>query len=79
VIGALTTASTIRALAERHNVAYAPTTLDGWANDVTRLSGDEVTLDEIELLLLALLRAGHFDRPKALRLQAQHLREIHHG
>jgi hypothetical protein len=64
----------IRALAERHKIAYAETASDAWALDVTRLAGDDVTLDNIELLLIALLRAGHLSRPDALRLQVSYLR-----
>ena len=56
------TAGEILSLAERHGVAYTPT-----ANDVT--------LDEIELLLIELQRAGHLSRPEALKLQVNYLRE----
>jgi hypothetical protein len=62
-------------LAQQHGIAYAPTANDVWAHDVTRLADDDVTLDEIELLLLELQRAGHLSRPEALRLQANYLRE----
>ncbi len=69
------TASTIRALAEAHKIAYAETATDVWAHHVTQLAGDDVQLDEIELLLIALQRAGHLSRPDALRLQVTYLRE----
>jgi hypothetical protein len=68
-------AAVIRALAERHKVAYTPTPTDAWARQVTRLAGDDVQLDEIELLLIALQRAGHLSRPESLRLQVWYLRE----
>jgi hypothetical protein len=42
---------------------------------VTRLAGDDVHLDEIELLLVALKRAGHLSRPDALALQVRYLHE----
>ena len=68
-------AAAIRALAERHKVSYFPTEIDTWAQSVTRLAGDDVELDEIELLLIALQRAGHLSRPDALGLQVRYLRE----
>ena len=48
---------------------------DAWAHDVTHLADDDVTLDEIELLLIELQRAGHLSRPEALKLQVNYLRE----
>ena len=69
------TADEILSLAKRHGVAYTPTENDVWAHDVTRLADDDVTLDEIELLLIELQRAGHLSRPEALKLQVNYLRE----
>ena len=69
------TAADVRALAKRHQVAYTETATDAWARDVTRLADDDVSLDEIELLLIALQRAGHLSRPEALKLQVNYLRE----
>jgi hypothetical protein len=69
------TARAIISLAEQHGVTYRPTATDAWAQDVTRLADDEVALDDIELLLIALQRAGHLSRPEALRLQVNYLRE----
>ena len=69
------TAGEILSLAERHGVAYTPTANDAWAHDVTHLADDDVTLDEIELLLIELQRAGHLSRPEALKLQVNYLRE----
>ena len=68
-------ASSVRALAERWNITYVPTATDDWAHHVTRLAGDDVQLDEIELLLIALKRSGHLSRPDALALQVRYLRE----
>jgi hypothetical protein len=68
-------AAAILTLAKQHGVIYTPTAADAWANDVTRLADDSVALDEIELLLIALQRAGHLSRPEALRLQVNYLRE----
>jgi hypothetical protein len=61
-------------LAERHKIGYVETATDAWAHHVTRLAGDDVTLDKIELLLIALQRAGYLSRPDALRLQVSYLR-----
>ena len=69
------TADEILSLAKRHRVAYTPMANDAWAHDVTHLADDDVTLDEIELLLIELQRAGHLSRPEALKLQVNYLRE----
>lgn len=69
------TGQTIIHLAERHGVSYTPTAIDAWAREVTRLADDDVILDDVELLLIALQRAGHLSRPEALRLQVNYLRE----
>ena len=72
----MTTAAAIRALAEKRGVVYTQTATDVWAHHVTRLSDDEARPDEIELLLMALHRAGHLTRPEALQLQCDYLREL---
>ena len=69
------TAVHIRKLARKYHVAYVPTQRDKLAHHITRLAGDEVELDEIEQLLIALQRAGHLTRTEAVRLQASYLRE----
>ena len=69
------TGQTIIHLAERHGVSDKPTAMDTWADEITRLADDDVTLDEVELLLIALQRAGHLSHPEALRLQWNYLRE----
>lgn len=69
------TAAAIFALAKQHGVTYTQTANDVWAHDVTRLADDDVTLDEVELLLIELQRAGHLSRPEALKLQANYLHE----
>ena len=70
------TAATVLALAERHKVSLVETAGDIWAHHVTRLAGDDVQLDEIELLLIALQRSGHLSRPEALKLQVTYLSEV---
>jgi hypothetical protein len=69
------TAALIRKMAVRHQVSYTPTQSDLLANDITRLSGDAVKLDEIEYMLVALQRAGHITREELVHLQARYLRE----
>jgi hypothetical protein len=66
---------TILALAQRHRVSYQPTALDAWGEQITRLSGDDVSLDPNELLLLALERAGHIAGRDAVRLHAAYLHQ----
>lgn len=62
-------------MAKTHGVEYKKTRLDAWANDVTRLSGDDVELDEVELLLLALCRAGHLSGREMLEFQNEYKNE----
>jgi hypothetical protein len=69
------TAAHIRELARKHHVTYVRTQCDALANHMTRLAGDDVELDEVEQLLIALQRAGHLSRTEAGRLQATYLRE----
>jgi hypothetical protein len=45
------------------------------AHHITRLAGDDVELDEIEQLLIALQRSGHLSRAEMIQLQASYLRE----
>jgi hypothetical protein len=67
-------ANAIRALAEKHRVSYAETATDILGHHITRLSGDDVELDEPALLLLALERAGHITGSEAARLHGDYLR-----
>jgi predicted LPLAT superfamily acyltransferase len=69
------TAAIIRRMAEQHHVAYAQTEKDELARHMTRLAGDDVELDEVEQMLIALQRAGHLSRVELVRLQASYLRE----
>ncbi len=69
------TAALIRAMAAQHQVSYLPSESDRLANQITRLSGDVVELDEIEQLLIALQRAGHISRAQLVQMQARYLRE----
>ena len=70
------TAVQIEKLAERYDIVYRSTERDRFAHHVTRLAGDQVKLDPIEQMLIALQRAGRIDRAEMVRLQARYLREI---
>ncbi len=69
------TASVIRRLAERNNVAVSVSENDLVAHHITRLSGDDVMFDDVEQMVIALQRAGLLSRVQAVRLQARYLRE----
>lgn len=69
------TAARIRKMAREHHVAYVQTSRDALAHHITRLAGDDVQLDEIEQLLIALQRSGHLSRTEMVQLQAAYLRE----
>ena len=71
-----TTAAHIRDLAQKYRVAYVQTRNDTLAHHITRLAGDDVELDDIEQLLIALHRSGHLTRVEMVQLQASYLREI---
>lgn len=69
------TAARIRRMAEEYHVVYVLTSHDTLAHHITRLAGDDVHLDEIEQLLIALQRSGHLSRTEMVQLQAAYLRE----
>lgn len=71
----MSVAAHIRKMAEEYRVAYVHTARDALAHHVTRLAGDDVQLDEIEQLLIALQRSGHLSRIEMIELQAAYLRE----
>lgn len=70
------TAAHIRKMAYERHVAYVRTERDMLAHHITRLAGDDVELDEIEQLLIALQRSGHLSRAEMIQLQANYLREV---
>ncbi len=65
----------IIALARQHNVRYVRTPDDALANVVTRLADDDVPMDDVELLLLALERAGVVASADVVPLHVNYLRE----
>ena len=68
-------AARIRKMAQEYHVAYVGTQSDALAHHITRLAGDDVQLDEIEQLLVALQRSGRITRVEMVQLQASYLRE----
>jgi len=71
----LSAAAEIRALAAKHGVKPFRSQLDEWADAVTRLAGDDVQLDDIEELLIALSRAGVIDGETQMKLFGRYARE----
>lgn len=70
------TADQIRTLARTHHVSYSEGPNDHLAHHISRLAGDTVELDEIERLLIDLVRAERITRPQMILLQAAYLREV---
>lgn len=62
-------------LARKHNVKYVETDTDRLANMITRLSDDDVEMDDVELLLIALERAGVIGGEYVVPLHVKYLRE----
>lgn len=65
----------ITELAQAHGVRYTMTANDALAGVITQLADDYVALDEIELLLLALERAGVIASENIVPLHINYLRE----
>ncbi|MCC8984792.1 hypothetical protein [Bradyrhizobium acaciae] len=72
---ASSTAAHIQALARRFRVSHSEGPNDRLAHHISRLAGDTVELDEIERLLIGLVRAERTTRPEMILLQARYLRE----
>lgn len=64
----------IRELAALHSVSYIETAGDGQANDFARLSDCDVEMDEIEWLLVALVRNDAVSRDERAALHDAYLR-----
>ena len=68
--------SLVRSLATANEVNCIRTPVDALAEHFTRLSDDRVDeLDETQLLIIALRRAGVIDKNDAMKLQAAYLAE----
>ena len=68
----------ISGLAAIHGVSYVKTPYDELAEVITRLSDDDVVMDETELLLIALERAGAIPSEAVVPLHINYLREKLH-
>ncbi|CAN7412866.1 hypothetical protein LJR289_002544 [Pseudoduganella sp. LjRoot289] len=64
-------------LARESRVTYTRSDVDEWAEDVTRLAGDEVQSDATGDLLVALKRARKLTDREMAALLINHLREKH--
>lgn len=71
----LTTKQHIFELSKLFDVSYTQTDNDRFANEVTRVSDDEVNLDQTELLIIALQRAGILSKSEVVPLIGRHIVE----
>jgi hypothetical protein len=72
----LTTKQKIQQLANQHNITHHHhSQLDEWGNTISRLSDNEVELDEIQWLLIELGRAGILTGKDNTLIHAQYLKE----
>ncbi|MGZ5780872.1 MAG: hypothetical protein ACXWIN_07950 [Burkholderiaceae bacterium] len=62
-------------LAKQHGITYAKAPLDDLAEVITRLSDDNIEMDHVELLLIALERAGIVASEYVVPLHINYLRE----
>ena len=62
-------------LAKEHAVLYNETALDIWGGHVTRLADDQVSLDVVENMIVALSREKIINPAQAVSLHAQYLQE----
>jgi len=65
----------IRHLASENDLAATVTVGDKLADDMARLDGDDVVLDEVEQLLINLDKLGFYVWVDLTRLHARYLRE----
>jgi hypothetical protein len=62
-------------LAHRHGVSYVKTPSDQLAQVITNLSDDDVEMDDVERLIIALERAGVISSEQVVPLHIHYLRE----
>lgn len=72
-------AGQIRQLAREHDVVFQRTSLDDYAETVSRLCDDEVSLDEVQYLLIGLHRAGVISSEQQFALHATYLDQRDHA
>lgn len=73
----MTAEERIWALAKQHGIVAARTGLDDWADDVTRLAGDDVEFDDVQEVVVALRKAGVVNGVELTRLHSRYLDERH--
>jgi hypothetical protein len=71
----LSTKDIITELANSYGVSYSETENDRFANEATRLSGDNITLDGTDLLIIALRRAGILSKSEVVPLLGRYMLE----
>lgn len=54
-------------MAQQHNITSDATSLDDMGNTITRLAGDDVVLDEVEMLIVHLGQQGHITGAQVLQ------------
>lgn len=69
----------VHRLAATHSVEYQETALDRWGDAVTKLSGDDVVLDDTELLLIELARRNLISADELVKVQVRYLRQKLNG
>jgi len=72
----LTPEEVIRTLARQHGIAAERTATDAIADTITRLSGDDVTHDEVEDLVVNMRRKGIITSEQATSLYGDYLETI---
>ena len=65
----------VLALASAHAVSMQPTPEDEAGMGITRCSGDDGDMDEVEIALVHLVRGGHLGLSDAQDLLLEHLNE----
>lgn len=69
-------AAFIERFAHAHNVSGERTRLDDWTEAVSRATGDDIRLDRVERLLVAVMRLGLINGRQAARLLTNYMREM---
>jgi hypothetical protein len=75
IIPQLTAEQTIRHLASQYGIVHHHSMLDEWCDKLSELSDGEVELDETQLLLVELDRAGILTGKDNTILHGQYLQE----
>jgi len=65
----------IHDLARQHGVVYVSNSLDKFSEAISRVSGDDVEMDETQYILIALVRAGIVPRKNLALIHSGYLKE----